>query len=137
MFGEQEPENARGSSPSIPALLLKSGRQRVIYDLPSDLPDGRTTPPPAPPHHVKRLCSYGLSSRSYLVLLPASWASDITFHFTVIKWMLLIRAESADRFPCVRHYSKRFLCVNLIGSTQQPSLPYPHLTNDKSEVQDQ
>lgn len=94
-------------------------------------------PPTCPPHHVRRLCSYGLSSRSYLVLLPASWASDITFHFTVIKWMLLIRAESADRFPCVRHYSKRFLCVNLIGSTQQPSLPYPHLTNDKSEVQDQ
>ena len=132
MFGQQEPENARGRSPSTPSLLLKSGRQIVIYDLPADLPDGRTTP-----HHVRRLCSYGLLSRSHLVLLPASGASDITFHCTVIKWMLLIRAESADRFPCVRHCSKRFLCVNLIDSTQQPFLPYPHLTNGKSEVQDQ
>ena len=119
MFGQQEPENARGRSPSTPSLLLKSGRQTVIYNLPAD---GRTTP-----HHVRRLCSYGLLSRSHLVLLPASGASDITFHYTVIKWMLLIRAENADRFPCVRHCSKRFLCVNLIDSTQQPSLPYPHL----------
>ena len=51
--------------------------------------------------------------------------------------MLLIRAENADRFLWVRHCSKRFLCVNLIDATQQPSLPYHHLTNDKSEMQDQ